>query len=206
VLVIGERRMQPANFRAEFRETLQELTDLAGDAPTTDSVLWTVEYLTRGPIWYHFNGYCRNGMQVSSGRAFHTSDGSVANDEGIMMTFRLLDFQYNRFIGAYAGDRRLSTQIASELLKGFERVPEIVTVTIDRERGASVSGSSTPTTTTNFVYVGFERLEDVDDVGSGQLAASRSFLSPYWCRGRISIVGPVNEFWRPKPLNADGAI
>lgn len=197
--------MQPANFRAEFREVLQELTDLSGDAPVTDRVLWTVEYLTRGPIWYHFNGYCRDGMQVSSGRAFHTSDGSVANDEGIMMTFRLFDFQYNGFIGAYAGDRRLSTQIASELLKGFERVPEIVTVTIDRERGPSESGSTT--STTNFVYVGFERLEDVDDVGSGkQLAASPSFLSRYWCRDRISIVGPVDEYWRPKPLNADGAI
>lgn len=176
--------MQPADFRMAFLETLQELSDLAGDDPVDGRAAWSVDYLTRRKTWFSFSGTSRAGMLFARGRALDTISGAMIDDEAIMMTFRLLDFTHNQLISAYMGKKRLATQIAGDLSRGLIRAPEFVSVQIDHE--VSTCPDTIHRSSTRFIFVGFERMDDADDVGSGKgLAGSRDSISPHWYRNRI---------------------
>ena len=104
-----------------------------------------------------------------------------------MLTIRLLDFQDNALIAAYAGDEKQATQIASDVIRGFVTPPEILSLYICRED--ELACSTVMSTSTSFVFVGFEKADDVDDVGTGKnLAGDTNLLSTLWFRARTQIV------------------
>lgn len=184
--------MVPASFRHEFFDVLKELSDLPVPKQADDVVTWHMQYLSRKSAWYHFDGWQDEQEGRAAGVLFDTLDGSHTPLPGSMLTLELLDFGANAFIGAYVGEKRIASHIASDISRGFDRPLEIVSVGIDRER--ILAGGSCERISTTFVFVGFERREHMFDVGSGKcLAASRDIISSYWCRNRTRNVShPLN--------------
>lgn len=179
--------MTPASYRHAFFDVLQELSALSSGEPGDDSALWSAQYLSRGATLYHFNGFHDEGKCVARGLAFDTLSGHVHDMHPDMLTLIFLDFQNNAVIGAYAGEKRLSTQIAADLLPGLARTPELLGVSIERER--RLECGSMLRESTAFVFVGFEQLCDAADISNGKrLASSPDMLSSYWCRGRTRIM------------------
>lgn len=194
--------MIPANFRNAFIETLQELTDLVSEDPSEDRIEWTAEYLSRSHTWYHFDGRHEGGKSVAWGQEFDTRTGAVNFLDPELLPLAMLDFNQNAAVAAYYGERCLSTQIASEFLRGFICVPEIVRISIEKE--SHLECGTLTRTSTVFVFVGFETMDDVDDVGSAKgLAASKDELSRHWYRGRVRMFAPreIVKIWNASPIS-----
>jgi hypothetical protein len=179
--------MTPASFRPIFFDTLHELTELAECKLGEDDVVWNVEYLARGRKWYQFTGHRVRDVAVATGHSFNATTGRITEIDAKMLTGALLDFQDNAMIAAYFGDRRAPTQIAADTRKGLQSAPEIVNVSVKREQ--ALECGSQMISSTSFVFVGFERAEDGEDIGSGKgLAASVDAVSPHWCRARTRLL------------------
>ncbi|NKJ03794.1 hypothetical protein [Rhizobium sp. SG741] len=160
--------MIPASYRSSYYETVQELAELSGGAVCCERAMWSVEYIARG-AWYQFNGYSGPGEVFSAASSMDPVEGSVTDLDPALLPLILLDFHYNAVIGAYIGTEKLATRIAFDVLRGLDFMPEIVSILIARDE-AEECGSLTRTMT-RFAYVGFERSEHADDIGSAKCLA-----------------------------------
>jgi hypothetical protein len=178
--------MKPASFRNQFLETLQEVTDLARGEIECERALWDVEYIGRRNTSYHFNGSIHDGERSNTGHSFDARRGTIAQIDGNMLTFALLDFQENAVIAAYAGQDANAVQIA-ESVRLANAMSEVVYVAIRQEHKTDIGGETQ--TMTCFIFVGFEQACDADDVGPGLgLASSIDFISPHWSRHRTTLI------------------
>lgn len=133
-----------------------------------------------------------HGKELAHGVVFDRRTGYFCADASEMLVFRLLESQDNAVIAAYSGDKRPASQIAFDIIRGLDRIPEILSTSTSR-REKSDEGT-VHRTSTSFVFVGFEEEADADDIGSGKnLAARTDFLSPHWYRGQTWV--------GPKPLH-----
>lgn len=178
--------MKPACFRGAFISLLQELTWINGGEDDDDDFLYSVEYLSRGPQWFHFQGCRRSGATVCNGRSFDARTGAVSAADPNMLTFALLDFLDNRDIAAYMGPIRVSTRIAQRMIDARLPAPEVVRISLERQQSCEC-GTRTHAAT-EFAFVGLLNAVNVDDIGSGLgLAAMTDEASAYWYRARTRI-------------------
>jgi hypothetical protein len=181
--------MIPASYRISYYETVQELAEVASGALGCERAMWSAEYIARG-AWYHFNGYSGPGEVFSTASSMDPIEGSVTDLDPALLPLILLDFHYNAVIGAYVGTEKLATRIASDVLRGLDCIPEVVSILIARDEEEEC-GSLTRSMT-RFAYVGFERPEHAEDIGSAKgLASTPDAISAYWCRGRLRLLRPT---------------
>jgi hypothetical protein len=176
-----------ADFRQAFADTVADLSAFEEGQPDNGTVYWSAEYLARGSLWYHFHGVGRGPEYTAECQSYDIGTRTILDVDANLMALAFLDFQDNALIGAYCGSKCRSIDLVNALIiRCASRIPELVTVTVEREH-RPISGPCL-TASTSFVFIGLGEVDDVRTLPPElPLAETREFVSPHWYRERISI-------------------
>lgn len=177
-----------ADFRQVFTDTVADLSAFEEGQPDDGSVYWSAEYLARGSLWYHFHGVGRGPEYTAECRTYDIGTRAILDVDAKLMALAFLDFEDNALIGAYCGSKCRSIDLVNALLnRSVSRMPEVVTVTVEREHRPPLGPRLKASTA--FVFIG---LGDIDDrltlPPELSLAETRDFVSAHWYRDRTSII------------------
>jgi hypothetical protein len=178
-----------ASYRTTYLEILSELCDLTRSDGVAGDVRWHADYIARTSKWYRFRGAGRAGEMTSQARELDVCSGKVRPLSPALLTFIFLEFEGNGLIAAYTGPPLPPAVIVEGLLRPDGKVPEIVSVSIQKrliEHGRLVNVA------TSFVFIGYARARDAEEMRPRlPLARSPDIVSPSWFRERIMLIEHV---------------
>lgn len=148
--------MTAANFRKTYLEIVHDILGIT-ERSADRHFAWFIEYLAREGIWYQFSGVADADIQFSHGRQWDTSSTLETDVDSQSLSQALLQFSTNRAIAAYCGESSGCVEILRETT-AFADDPEVLAVYLCE--GAASDREPTAVTSTKFVFLGFETIND----------------------------------------------